>query len=133
VVTTQHFDRSLLPPARAFYEGELGELRRASRSWSRPKTGCPFHESSSKASFAVNLDSGGFFCFSCGARGGDVLEFVRLRYRLSFPDALKRLHIESSYQPKPKKKTPPKSLDQMLARKLALAVEYGTEMPPDAR
>jgi DNA primase len=124
-----HFDRSALPPPRTFYEQELGDLRRPSRGWARPKAGCPFHESSSKASFAVNLDSGGFFCFSCGAHGGDVIEFVRQRYGLSFPDALKRFQIESHYKPLPKKPQPPISLERRLARMIAMAVEYGKETP----
>jgi DNA primase len=80
----------------------------------------------------VNVANGGFYCFSCGAKGGDVLEFVRLHYGLSFPDALKHFQIETDYQSKPKRKELPISLDQMLARKLALAVEYGMEMPEDA-
>lgn len=122
-------NRELLPPARTFYEQELGELRRPSRGWARPKAGCPFHESSSKASFAVNLDSGGFFCFSCGASGGDVIAFVRQRYGLSFPDALKRFHIETDYKPLPRKQQSPMSLDQRLARMLAMAVEYGKDAP----
>lgn len=128
---TSRFDRSSLPPARSFYERELGELRRSDRKgWARPKRGCPFHASKSKSSFFVNLDSGGFYCFGCGAKGGDVLAFVRLRDGLSFPDALKHFHIETNYRPttpKPKPKEPPMSLDQMLARKLAMAVEYGME------
>lgn len=127
------FDRSALPTARSFYQAELGELRRPDRKgWASPKCGCPFHPSDSKKSFFVHLDSGGFYCFGCDARGGDVLQFVRLRYKLSFPDALKRLRVESKYQPKRKpKREPPMSLDQLLARKLATAVEYGMEAPPD--
>jgi DNA primase len=121
------FDRSALPTARTFYEKELGELRRASRGWARPKGGCPFHESKSKASFAINIDSGGFFCFSCGAHGGDVIEFVRQRYDLSFPDALKHFRIESNYNQSPKKREPPIALERRLARALAIAVEYGKD------
>lgn len=127
--TLSSFDRSQLPPARTFYERELGELRRPSRGWARPKAGCPFHESKSKASFAVNLDTGGFYCFSCGEKGGDVLAFVQLRYRLSFPEALKHFNIESGYRPTSKPKEPPMSLERRLARKLALAVEYGKDAP----
>jgi DNA primase len=84
-------DRSLLPPARTFYERELGELRRPSRGWTTPKAGCPFHESKSKTSFRVNLDSGGFCCFGCGSKGGDVVAFVMLRDRLDFKRAAQSL------------------------------------------
>jgi hypothetical protein len=85
------FDRSALPPARSFYEGELGQFRRASRGWAAPKAGCPFHESRSKTSFRVNFDSGAFRCFGCDAHGGDVLAFTRLRYKLTFQQAAEKL------------------------------------------
>jgi DNA primase len=129
MISHSEFDRTALPLARTFYEHEIGELRRPSRGWARPKAGCPFHESKSKASFAVNLDSGGFFCFSCGAHGGDVIAFFRQRYGLSFPAVLKHFHIESDYKPVPKKKEPPIPLERRLARTLAFAVEYGKDAP----
>jgi len=131
---TSHFDRSALPPARSFYERELGELRRPNRKrWARSKFGGPFHSSESKKTFFVNVDNGGFYCFGCDAKGGDVVAFVMLRQKLSFKDALKHFHIDRTYRPMPKPKEPPTSLDQMLARKLAMAVEYGTETLPDGR
>jgi DNA primase len=129
--TLSSFDKSQLPLAKSFYERECGQLSRPDRKgWARVKQGCPFHASESKKSFFVNLD-GGFYCFGCDARGGDVIEFVRRRYRLSFPEALKHLNIESDYKPTPKPKEPPMSLERRLARKLALAVEYGMEAPID--
>lgn len=125
------FDRSELPLPRHFYQEECGKLSRPSRGWVRSR--CPLHGGDNPTSFSANLETGGFYCHACGAKGGDVLEFLRLRYNLSFPDALKRLHIESKYQPKRKSKRdrPPMSLDQLLARKLARAVVYGMEMPRD--
>jgi CHC2 zinc finger len=84
------FCRELLPPVRQFYEQELGELRRPSRGWATPKSGCPFHESRSKKSFSVNLESGGYYCFSCGAKG-DMVSFVMKRYDLGFVVAAKQL------------------------------------------
>lgn len=81
------FDRAALPVPRIFYERELGELRRPSRGWASPKAGCPFHVSKSKTSFRLNLESGAFRCFGCGAKGGDVLSFARLRYHLDFRQA----------------------------------------------
>jgi hypothetical protein len=84
------FCRELLPPARGFYEQELGELRRPSRGWASPKSGCPFHESRSKKSFTVNLESGGYYCFGCGAKG-DLVAFMMQRYHLDFKTAAKQL------------------------------------------
>lgn len=60
---------------------------------------------------------------------GDVIAFVRRRYGLSFPAALKHFDIETNYKPVPKRKEPPISLERRLARTLALAVEYGKEAP----
>jgi|SRR5215467_2915050 len=123
-----HFDRSALPLPRIFYEQECGKLSRPSRGWARSR--CPLHGGDNPTSFSVNLDTGGFFCHACGAKGGDVLEFVRLRYGSSFPDALKRLGIQTAYRPSRKEaEIEPLSIDQWLARKLALAVEYGPEVP----
>jgi len=123
-------DRSSLPLPRDFYKQECGKLSRPSRGWARAR--CPIHGGDNPTSFSVNLENGGFFCHSCGAKGGDVLEFLRLRYELSFPDALKRLGIEADRRPSRSKRKPelePLSIDRWLARKLAMAVEYGTEVP----
>jgi DNA primase len=47
---------------------------------------CPFHPDTNP-SFAINLEGGGFFCFSCGEKGGDVVDFVMKRYGMSFKAA----------------------------------------------
>jgi DNA primase len=92
---TSPFDKSQLPPARSFYEAELGALgRENNRGWCVGR--CPFHESKSGKSFSVNLRSGGFFCFGCDAKGGDPLDFVRLRHNFSFRDAKRHLGIDES-------------------------------------
>jgi hypothetical protein len=91
---TFRFDPALLPSARGFYQRELGELTRPDhKGWARPKTGCPFHDSNSKTSFRVNLDSGGFLCFSCGAKGGDLIDYVRFRDRSDFKAACQTLGV----------------------------------------
>ena len=85
-----HFDKSALPPARSFYERELGRLTRPDRKgWVRGN--CPFHKSKSGKSFAANLDSAGYYCFGCDARGGDVVAFFMKRYSLNFKGAAQRL------------------------------------------
>jgi phage/plasmid primase-like uncharacterized protein len=87
--TLSRFDRGALPPARSFYEKEFGGLRRASRDWAR--TSCPFHQGSNKTAFSVNLQTGGFFCFSCGAKGGDLVDYVMQRDSLDFKRAAQSL------------------------------------------
>jgi CHC2 zinc finger len=81
--------RELLPPARAFFTKELGRFTRPSRGWCRGN--CPFHQSKSRQSFSINLDSGAFHCFGCGVSGGDIIAFVMQRDKLSFQQAAQAL------------------------------------------
>ena len=85
----RHFDRALLPPPQSFYQRELGKLSRPSRGWARSR--CPFHNGNNPWAFSVNLGMGGFHCFNCGVKGGDVLSFLQLRYNLDFKTAAKQL------------------------------------------
>lgn len=50
---------------------------------------CPFHTEKTP-SFHVNRDRGFFHCFGCGT-GGDVVKFVELQEKLSFPEAVRQL------------------------------------------
>ena len=50
---------------------------------------CPFHTEKTP-SFHVNGDKGFFHCFGCGA-GGDVVKFLELHEKLSFPEAVRHL------------------------------------------
>ena len=50
---------------------------------------CPFHTEKTP-SFNVNRDKGFFHCFGC-ATGGDVVKFVELYEKLSFPEAVRLL------------------------------------------
>jgi DNA primase len=36
---------------------------------------CPFHDDRRPGNFRIHLQSGAFTCFSCGAKGGDVIAF----------------------------------------------------------
>lgn len=89
-MATSHFDRTALPPPQSFYEQQLGSLGRPnSKGWVQAR--CPFHSSKSGRSFSLNVASGGFFCFGCEVKGGDVLKFVMLRDKLSFKSAAQSL------------------------------------------
>ena len=83
------FDPSALPPARSFYEKELGRLRRRLAD-GRGQTVLSMR---AKAEFhsSVNLESGGFYYFGCETKGGDVVDFLRLRYKLDFKAAAQEL------------------------------------------
>jgi DNA primase len=61
-------------------------LKRSGSAW---KGLCPFHGEKTP-SFQVNGDTGFFHCFGCGL-GGDVIKFVELFEKISFPDAVRQL------------------------------------------
>ncbi len=50
---------------------------------------CPFHDDS-RPSMRVNPEGQFFKCFACGT-GGDVIKFIMLRERMTFPEAVKLL------------------------------------------
>lgn len=52
---------------------------------------CPFHSDRRAGSFFVNVKTGAFKCFSCGAKGGDIISFVMKRDGLTFRKALNEL------------------------------------------
>lgn len=54
---------------------------------------CTFH-SETNPSMSVNLDTGGFVCHACGAKGGDIIAFEMQRYGLNFSEALTKLSLE---------------------------------------
>ena len=61
-------------------------LRRSGTAW---KGLCPFHGEKTP-SFQVNGDKGFFHCFGCGV-GGDVIKFVELFDKVTFPEAVRQL------------------------------------------
>jgi DNA primase len=73
--------------------GDVVSLRKAGSTW---KGLCPFHQEKTP-SFNVNKDKGFFKCFGCGA-GGDVVKFVELYQKLSFPEAVRHLAQRASIQ-----------------------------------
>lgn len=59
---------------------------------------CPFHDDSKPGSFKVNVETGAFKCWSCGANGGDVIAFKQQQSNLSFPEVLRDLACEWGVQ-----------------------------------
>ena len=74
-----------------FYQCELPDMPSSNQGGWRDGGLCPFHADNHAGSFRVHLETGAFCCFSCGAKGGDVIAFTMQRDGLSFSDALKRL------------------------------------------
>ena len=52
---------------------------------------CPFHMDTRPGSFVINKTTGAFRCFSCGARGSDIIAFHMKRHQVRFTDALNQL------------------------------------------
>lgn len=52
---------------------------------------CLFHADNKPGSFRVNLATGAFKCFACGAAGGDVIAFTMALHGLNFIEALAKL------------------------------------------
>lgn len=77
----------MLPSPAEYYSRQGFRLNRGS-GWQSFR--CPFHEDANP-SLRLNVDTGGFFCHGCGAKGGDILEFHRMLLDLSFVEAAKAL------------------------------------------
>lgn len=79
-----------IPPAE-FFRAELPAMPPPRGGGWRDGGLCCFHDDQHAGSFRVNLDTGAFVCFACGAKGADIIAFTQLRDGLSFPDALAKL------------------------------------------
>lgn len=91
---------------RAFYSREFPgiELRAGGEDRWTQNLHCPFHEDRNN-SFGVNLISGGFKCFGCGAQGGSILDYLMRRDGLDLRAAKEALARDWGIRP-PGVKTP---------------------------
>jgi phage/plasmid primase-like uncharacterized protein len=80
------FDRTLLPSPDSYYRSVL-TLKRGSTKHLVP---CCFHHDKTP-SLSLDLTTGRFNCFGCGVRGGDILDFHKLKHGLSTTEAAKDL------------------------------------------
>ena len=80
------FDHARLPAALGYYMRELGALQ-GSGPWR--KALCCFHDDH-RPSLSVNVETGGFHCFACDARG-DLVAFHMRRHEMDFKSACKAL------------------------------------------
>lgn len=78
-------------PPESFYRAELPTMPPPKGTGWHDGGLCVFHDDKHAGSFRVNLETGGFKCFACGAKGADIIAFIQLRDGLSFPDALRQL------------------------------------------
>jgi DNA primase len=74
------FSKASLPDAADYFASEGLKLH-GGGVWRSAL--CPFH-ADTRPSLRIRLDTGSFRCMACGAHGGDILQFHRLRYGLTF-------------------------------------------------
>ncbi len=84
-----NFIKNSLNP-RDYYQHELPKTAFKKQDWNDGGL-CPFHSDHKPGSFRVNLITGAYKCFACGAAGGDVIAFAMALYGLQFVDALAKL------------------------------------------
>jgi len=53
-----------------------------------------FHKDTRPGSFHVNILTGAFTCFSCNAKGSNIIAFTIKRYALKYKEALKKLYLD---------------------------------------
>ena len=73
-----------------FYESLLPNLSTKGKVW-RDAGLCLFHDDKKAGSKKVNIETGAFTCFACGAKGGDIIAFAQLLYGLDFYPTLQKL------------------------------------------
>ena len=82
------YSRERLPDPITYYEAQGLNIQRRGRGPWRASS-CPFCQS--RDNFNINLESGGFHCWGCAAKGGDVLAFHMAHASLDFVSAAKAL------------------------------------------
>ncbi len=105
---------------------EVVPLRKAGNSY---KGLCPFH-SEKTPSFHVHPDKGFFYCFGCST-GGDVLKFIELYEKLSFPEAVaalaQRVGVQLPETEDPERDRTAEAEREALVKVHELAAEYFRE------
>lgn len=91
--TAKAFKDAVDPSEFYLREQNLSRFMAHSGKWATAGI-CPFHDDRKAGSFKVNLETGAYKCWSCGASGGDIIAFVQKRDQLNFTEALQKLSRE---------------------------------------
>jgi DNA primase len=77
-----------------YYQSALQKMKPPKRfGWAEAGL-CPFHDDTHAGSFRIHTNTGAFRCFSCGAKGADIIAFTMLRHGISFREALTKLALD---------------------------------------
>jgi DNA primase len=87
-LSADYIKQNLTP--RDFYRHELPDAKLKRPGWNDGGL-CPFHGDNKPGSFRVNLTTGAYKCFACGAAGGDIIGFAMDLYAMQFGEALGKL------------------------------------------
>ena len=90
-LNVNHIKDSIYPLE--FYQHELQGVQLKQAGWTDGGL-CPFHDDNKAGSFKVNLQTGAYTCFACGAKGGDIVAFTMKLYGLDFVEALAKIADE---------------------------------------
>lgn len=83
-------NRELLPCPLDYYSEKLERFHPRGK---QATALCPFHNDRNP-SFSVNLKTGAFLCFACGARGTSIAGFHAKKHNLTFAAACKALEVK---------------------------------------
>lgn len=75
----------------------LDRFKSKSRGWAEAGL-CPFHHDNSAGSFWIHLEEGAYKCFSCNAKGQDIIAYTMVKHNLSFCEALTQIANEWGVQ-----------------------------------
>lgn len=127
MIDTAHLKQMV--SASAFYAANISGLKTPdAKGWAEAGL-CQFHDDNRPGSFYVNVNTGGFYCHSCKASGGDLIEFVMKLDGVSFQEACERLGAvepEPAPMTKPQPEKKPKRDTGAYARELWLAADWRT-------
>lgn len=93
ILDSENIKRNISPYDFYINEQNIPYFGTRSKEWAIAGL-CPFHADHSPGSFKVNLEDGAFVCFSCGAKGGDIISYIQQRHQISFRQALEKLAYE---------------------------------------
>lgn len=84
--------KNAVPPLqyyRTWLRGAPGQT--TGGGWYRWQGLCPFHADKTPGSFHINSKTGAFKCFSCGAKGGDIIAFHMKARGKTFRESLSEI------------------------------------------
>jgi putative DNA primase/helicase len=123
--TKGEFHKELLPDAVSYF----AQYRLPLVGKGKQRQGaCPIHGGSD--SLSVNVESGCWFCFSCGEKGGDMLDFHRKVHGVGFVEAARELGAWIDASPDGKSRSQTSHAERAPARAERSSTAAASRRPP---